>query len=62
MRQNSREARLIADFPTQNLPCFFCAYLLIDQKCPMEARQAYCQDVYKNDGLTEFRERCPEYQ
>ena len=28
MRQNSREARLIADFSTQNLPCFFCAYLL----------------------------------
>ena len=27
MRQNSREARLIADFSTQNLP-FFCAHLL----------------------------------
>ena len=28
MSQNSREAGLIADFSTQNLPCFFCAYLL----------------------------------
>ena len=28
MRQNSFGARLIADFPVQNLPCFFCAYLL----------------------------------
>ena len=30
MRQDSCGARLIANFPTQNLPCFFCAYLLTD--------------------------------
>ena len=32
MRQNSREARLIADFSTQNLPCFFAPTYLVKEK------------------------------
>ena len=42
MRQNSRETRLIADFSTQNLPCFFApTYLFATQVI-------YLGVVYKN--------------
>ena len=41
MRQNSREARLIADFSTQNLLCFFCAYLLTLLMGRLAARLRY---------------------
>ena len=41
MRQNSREAKLIADFSTQNLPCFFCAYLLTLLMGRLAARLKY---------------------